>query len=110
MFPATSSQSHAKFVFDFVTSFDAADLLVLCEIYEVAGRDEDKDKEISSRDLLEAIVRHDADRGVTRTVEYAPNPAESVKRTMEIISPKDVVIFMGAGGYRRGNTKGIGYD
>ncbi len=82
---------------DFVTSFDATDLLILCEIYEVAGRDEDKDKEISSRDLLEAVVRHDADRGVTRIVEYAPNPAEAVKRTMEIISPKDVVIFMGAG-------------
>jgi UDP-N-acetylmuramate--alanine ligase len=82
---------------DFVTSFDAADVLILCEIYEVAGRDEDKDKEISSRDLLEAVVRHDADRGVSRTVEYAPNPADAVKRTMEIISPKDIVIFMGAG-------------
>lgn len=82
---------------DFVTSFDAADILVFCEIYEVAGRDEDKDKEISSWDLLETIARHDADRGVTRTVEYAADPAASVKRTMEIILPKDVVIFMGAG-------------
>ena len=92
---------------DFVTSFDAADLLVLCEIYEVAGRDEDKDKEISSHDLLEAIDRHDADRGLTRTVEYAPNPAESVKRTMEIISPKDVVIFMGAGDIDAEIRKGL---
>lgn len=82
---------------DFVPSFDEADLLVLCEIYDVAGRDDSADQDVSSHDLVDAIVRHDADRGTTRSVEYAENPDAAVRRTMELVQANDVVIFMGAG-------------
>ncbi len=82
---------------DFVPSFDLADVLVLCEIYDVAGRDESEDADVSSRDLVDAITRHDADRGVSRPVEYAPDPTTAVRRIMELAEPNDRVIIMGAG-------------
>lgn len=82
---------------DFVPSFDAADVLVLCEIYDVAGRDASEDEDVSSKDLVDAVIRHDADRNAVRTVEYAPDPTSAVRRIMELAKPGDVVIVMGAG-------------
>lgn len=82
---------------EFVSSFDRADALILCEIYDVAGREAAKDADVSSQDLLDAIVRHDLDRGVSRIVEYAPDPDAAVHRILEIAAPDDVVIIMGAG-------------
>lgn len=82
---------------EFVPSFDGADELILCEIYDVAGRDAKEDEHISSHDLVDAIIRHDADQGVKRTVEYAANPAAAVARALELAKPEDIVIFMGAG-------------
>ncbi len=82
---------------DFVPSFDAADALILCEIYDVAGRDADEDAGISSKDLVDAVQRHDADRGVVRDVEYASDPDAAVKRSFEIAHAGDVLIVMGAG-------------
>lgn len=82
---------------DFVPSFDDADILVLCEIYDVAGRDASEDAEVSSKDLVDAIVRHDADRSVSRLVEYAPDPASAVERIRALAKPGDIVIIMGAG-------------
>jgi UDP-N-acetylmuramate--alanine ligase len=82
---------------DFVPSFDAADVLVLCEIYDVAGRDAKEDADVSSHDLVDAVVRHDADRGVTRTVEYAADPTTAVRRVLELAAAGDIVICMGAG-------------
>ncbi|MFA5936158.1 MAG: UDP-N-acetylmuramate--L-alanine ligase [Patescibacteria group bacterium] len=82
---------------EFIPSFDGADELVLCEIYDVAGRDATDDADVSSHDLVDAIIRHDADRGITRTVEYAANPEEAVKRVLEMAKPDDIVICMGAG-------------
>ncbi|MFZ2804260.1 MAG: UDP-N-acetylmuramate--L-alanine ligase [Patescibacteria group bacterium] len=82
---------------DFIPSFDLADVLVLCEIYDVAGRDASEDDNISSKDLLDAVIRHDADRGVKREVEYAPDPKAAVERTSSLMQSGDMVIFMGAG-------------
>lgn len=82
---------------DFVPSFDFADVLVLCEIYDVAGRESVEDEDISSRDLVDAVIRHDADRGVPRLVEFARTPEEAVGLTLERLQKGDVVIFMGAG-------------
>ena len=82
---------------DFVPSFDVADAVVLCEIYDVKGRDATEDADISSQDLVDAVVRHDADRGVSRLVEYAANPETAVQRIMQIAERGDIVIIMGAG-------------
>jgi UDP-N-acetylmuramate--alanine ligase len=85
------------FFADFVPSFDLADVLMLSEIYEVAGRDAVEDQKISSQDLIRAVTEHDGKRGVSRAIEYAPDPNSAVRRTLELSQPNDVVIFMGAG-------------
>lgn len=82
---------------DFVGSFDRADELLLSEIYDVAGRDEAEDEAVSSQDLCDAIRHHDADRGIARSVTYAPNPTEALKILKEWVKPNDVVLVMGAG-------------
>ncbi len=80
---------------DFVPAFDKADHLALCEIYDVAGREEGE--RISSRDLQEAVIRHDGDRGVQRSVEYAPDPEEALTILKRWKRPGDVILVMGAG-------------
>ncbi|MEK7116351.1 MAG: cyanophycin synthetase [Patescibacteria group bacterium] len=82
---------------DFVPSFDLADALVVCEIYDVAGRDASQDADISSKDLVDAIVRHDADRGASRVVEYAADPNAAVRRITDLATQGDLVLVMGAG-------------
>lgn len=81
---------------DFVPSFDKADQLVLAEIYDVTGREETGEK-ISSRDLQDAVIRHDADRGVQRSVEYAPDNEEAITILKRWKKPGDIILVMGAG-------------
>ncbi|MCA9391113.1 MAG: UDP-N-acetylmuramate--L-alanine ligase [Candidatus Magasanikbacteria bacterium] len=89
-------RQRTKDLFDaFIPAFEKADALALVEIYDVAGRE--TGLAISSRDLQEAVVRNDLERGVMRHVEYAPDvqaAKELVKRWMR---PGDVVLVMGAG-------------
>jgi UDP-N-acetylmuramate--alanine ligase len=82
---------------DFVPSFDRADALLLVEIYDVAGRESPEDEAISSRDLQDAIVRHDSDRATVRSVDYAPNPDEALAVLKRWKRQGDVIIVMGAG-------------
>ena len=82
---------------EFVSAFDDADVLVLCEIYDVKGRDEPEDADVSSRMLLEALSARDAVRGVDRAAEYAPNPQAAVERVVALAQPGDVIVIMGAG-------------
>jgi UDP-N-acetylmuramate-alanine ligase len=70
---------------------------VLCEIYDVAGRDDSEDQDISSRDLEQAILHHDADRGVKRVVEYTAHPEESLTALRRLRASGDVILVMGAG-------------
>ncbi len=82
---------------EFVASLDGADVLVLAEIFDVAGREAEADQRVSSRDLVEAVGRRDAARGRAREVVFA----ESLDRTYDILSRTvragDVVLLMGAG-------------
>ncbi|MFO0764955.1 MAG: UDP-N-acetylmuramate--L-alanine ligase [Patescibacteria group bacterium] len=89
-------RQRTKDLFDaFVTSFEKADALALVEIYDVVGRE--NGIEISSRDLQEAVVRHDLERGVMRHVEYAPNVPATKEILKRWIRTGDVVLVMGAG-------------
>jgi UDP-N-acetylmuramate--alanine ligase len=91
-------RNRTKALFDeFVPSFDAADAVVLSEIFDVAGRDDAEDKDVSSTRLVEAVMAHDESRGVSRTVEYAPDNATAVTRILSLAKPDDIVIVMGAG-------------
>ncbi|MCC7357311.1 UDP-N-acetylmuramate--L-alanine ligase [Candidatus Uhrbacteria bacterium] len=83
--------------FEFESSFDEADSLVLCEIYDVAGRDGAEDEHISSKDFLDVIARRDAEHGKSRTVEYAENPKQAVQIARTLSKPGDILIVMGAG-------------
>ncbi|MFH1077872.1 MAG: UDP-N-acetylmuramate--L-alanine ligase [Patescibacteria group bacterium] len=82
---------------EFIPCFDKADSLVLCEIYEVKGRDVTEDGDISSQKLVEDVKTHDVERGVTRSVGYAPDPASAVASVLKMAQPDDIVIVMGAG-------------
>jgi UDP-N-acetylmuramate--alanine ligase len=82
---------------EFVASFDGADALVLCEVFDVTGREEAEDAGVSSKQLAEAVRERDETHGKTREVSYASSP-EDAKTTLEgMVRPGDVVIVMGAG-------------
>lgn len=81
---------------DFVTCFDRADALVLCEIYDVAGRAASADNGVSSKKLLEEIKARDFARPLDH-MEYAPDPASAVSQTLKLLKQGDICIFMGAG-------------
>jgi UDP-N-acetylmuramate--alanine ligase len=82
---------------DFVVSFDGADVLVLCEVYDVAGREKSADAEVSSRQLVEAVNARDTKHGVSRQVVFAGSPAQAADLLRQTIRSGDVVIIMGAG-------------
>ncbi|MFZ6015223.1 MAG: UDP-N-acetylmuramate--L-alanine ligase [Patescibacteria group bacterium] len=81
---------------EFVACFDRADVLVLCEIYDVAGRAAPEDANITSQKLLDEVRARAVARPLDIT-EYAPDPESAVKRTLNIIKEGDICIFMGAG-------------
>ena len=85
------------FFLDFIQAFDKADAVILVEIYDVAGREQVEDRDISSHDLCDALTRHDADRGCTRLREYAGTVVEARHGVQRIMRAGDVILIMGAG-------------
>ncbi|MFA4846019.1 MAG: Mur ligase family protein, partial [Patescibacteria group bacterium] len=72
---------------EFVEALSYADVLILAEIYDVAGRNEEAS--VSSRDLVRAINRSNT--------TYASNLAEAELMLRKIVEPQDIVLIMGAG-------------
>lgn len=93
---------------EFIPSFDDADELVVCEIYDVAGRDATEDANVTSHELVDAVVKHDAEHQKTRTVEYAADPTAAVARILELAKADDIVICMGAGDIDGAARKAVG--
>jgi UDP-N-acetylmuramate--alanine ligase len=81
---------------DFIDAFDPADILILSEIYEVAGRTEDEEP-ISSRDLVYSIQDYDVPQGNSREVVYVENLNEAERELRDRIKEGDLVVVMGAG-------------
>jgi UDP-N-acetylmuramate--alanine ligase len=81
----------------FVESFDEADLLVLPEIYDVSGREEEADAAVSSQQLMEAVRRRDATAGRDRRVDFVPDPDAAEAWLRAELKSHDVVLVMGAG-------------
>jgi UDP-N-acetylmuramate--alanine ligase len=80
---------------DFLGCFDAADEVVLAEIYDVAGREEKEDQTVSSADMARDIqARNERLRG---HITYAKDLAETERLIGEMVRPGDVVLIMGAG-------------
>ncbi|MFC1612425.1 UDP-N-acetylmuramate--L-alanine ligase [Patescibacteria group bacterium] len=87
---------------DFVRAFDGADVLILSEIYNVSGRIEEKDRDISSHKLADAVVEYwETDENKKESKKhklfYCENLKETEKLLREEIKKDDVVIIMGAG-------------
>ncbi|PJA46405.1 UDP-N-acetylmuramate--L-alanine ligase [Candidatus Uhrbacteria bacterium CG_4_9_14_3_um_filter_50_9] len=76
---------------DLVETLRLADHLVISEIYDVAGRNEEHD--ISSRDLVQEIKKRDPAKDVQFAEDH--DAAEALLR--DLIKAQDVLIIMGAG-------------
>ncbi len=99
---------------DFLKSFNSADILILAEIFDVAGREEEKDQNVSSKgmvkDIKSVVLRErseskdPADNKIKKSVSlqpdnifYAASLAETRKLIDEKIKPGDILLIMGAG-------------
>jgi UDP-N-acetylmuramate--alanine ligase len=84
---------------DFVKSFDQADLAIISEIYEVAGREDKKDQDINSKKLVKAIqkrIRMNKNLNLKEII-YTKDLIETKKYLFKILQPNDLVLIMGAG-------------
>ena len=79
----------------FLQSFDAADEVILTEIYDVAGREEAEDQVVSSQNLVEDIAeRNEKLKG---HIFYAKDLEDTRKLIDEKMQAGDVLLVMGAG-------------
>lgn len=76
---------------DFVPSFELADVLILSEVYQVAGRNEFAGK--TSKDLVAAIKK----LGKPNEVHYAENLDKAENVIRDNVKSNDVIVIMGAG-------------
>ena len=76
---------------DFVKSFDQADLIIFSEIYDVAGREADKDQDISSKDLAQAVEKQG------QKTLFAQDLKETKKLILDNLQENDIVLVVGAG-------------
>ncbi|MFA6537145.1 MAG: UDP-N-acetylmuramate--L-alanine ligase [Patescibacteria group bacterium] len=77
---------------DFIHCFGDADVLILNEIYDVAGREEESNK-ISSDDLAKAIKAIAPNKEIYFTKDFY----ETENKIKEVLKKEDVVVVMGAG-------------
>lgn len=77
---------------EFVKSFNLADVIVLPEIYDVAGREE-ASQQISSRDIASALKTENPKKEVI----YAMDLTEAADKIKTLVRPEDIVLVMGAG-------------
>ncbi|MDO8435220.1 MAG: cyanophycin synthetase, partial [bacterium] len=85
-------QNRTKTLFnEFVESFDGADVIVINEIFRVPGREQFKDEEISSQQLVDAI------RARGKEAEYSPDLAHTDAWLRAHLKAGDVALIMGAG-------------
>lgn len=86
-----------KLFYDFISSFDEADLIILSEIFDVVGREKEKDRNISSKDLIRELIKRYRDRAIEKKVLYAKDLDETKKLVLKNFKKNDVVLIMGAG-------------
>lgn len=78
---------------EFIAAVPAADVVVVPEIYGVLGRTEPEAAEVSSRDIVDAVLHQHPEMDIHYTPDLSQ--AETFLRTR--IQPHDVVLVMGAG-------------
>ena len=82
-----------KLLGEFVSAFGKSGVrdLIIPEIFEVRGREESADQDISSADLVKALTT------AGKHAQYAANLVECEKMVKRVLPEYDAVIFMGAG-------------
>ncbi len=81
---------------EFTTAFDATDILILLDVYEVSGREDKLSHNISAAKLAETISHR---RSSPRTI-YLPssrNLLKTLNREVKNCNPEVVIVMMGAG-------------
>lgn len=76
---------------EFIPALATADLGIIQEIFDVAGREAAQDQTVSSRDLVAAIQK------TNTNVYYSLNHTQTKQLLAEHIQPSDVVLIAGAG-------------
>ena len=80
---------------EFVEALAEADFLILSEIFDVAGREEAEDKNVSSNELIKAI--HQKYPNKSKNFIYGGNLEKTSQEISKNIKPNDLLIIMGAG-------------
>lgn len=84
-------RARTQLLFDeFVTAFQSADIAIIQEIYDVAGREEDQYASVSSRQLVAAVEG-------PQEVMFSENAEETRSLIDQQIQPTDLLLIMGAG-------------
>ncbi|MFW0837749.1 MAG: UDP-N-acetylmuramate--L-alanine ligase [Candidatus Komeilibacteria bacterium] len=81
-----------KLFYEFSKAFGQADIVLLNPIYDVAGREEKDDQDVSSKILAQAIKKQTGG-----SVSVSESLEDTKKILQTIIKPGDIVIVMGAG-------------
>ncbi|MEA1937002.1 MAG: UDP-N-acetylmuramate--L-alanine ligase [Patescibacteria group bacterium] len=91
---------------NFLKSFGSADVLILSEIFDVAGREEKGDQNVSSLDLVKGIKKRLDENKLgnweigklnSDCIFYAKDLEETRKLIDANIKPDDILLIMGAG-------------
>ncbi len=78
---------------DFVQSFEAADVIILPEIFDVAGREEAPDQNVSSLDIVNELIKLHPNK----IIKFASDLEQAKVIATELIKEDDIVVVMGAG-------------
>jgi len=82
---------------DFLKSFNGADVLILSEIFDVAGREKRGDQSVSSLDLAKDIKQRRHFGMSSSKIFYAKNLKETKELINANIKSNDILLIMGAG-------------
>lgn len=82
-----------RFFKEFSKSFGGVDLLLVSDIFDVAGREMAQDQDVSSGTLVKAIK----EVSPNIQVQYSGGLEKTQDKLQEIIEPDDVVVIQGAG-------------
>lgn len=82
---------------EFVAAMDGADVVILPRIFDVAGREESHDQDVTSEALAEAVRERDRERGAAREVRAVGGIDDARRELERVVRAGDVVLVMGAG-------------
>ncbi|MCX6785959.1 MAG: UDP-N-acetylmuramate--L-alanine ligase [Candidatus Komeilibacteria bacterium] len=83
----------AKLFKEFIASLAGADLLLINEIYDVAGREHDGSRTINGKILTEELQKTYPNKEII----YSPDLSETKKLILEKTLPGDLILIVGAG-------------